>query len=265
MPPNSVRQSQLAAVGIENFRHETDRQELPTPRRQRDFFGGIEADADDQRLSFTAAVERVRHANIRALLYTSPSWVEGVKEKWWVLFPLSQTYPPDQRAEFVAWGNGLLFGSFSPETFTFVRPTILAMSAGSTIGLNRRRRFLDQRRDLIAHAISKPTSKTKDSPGPGNANGTNPGWQHHIEANLSGSPLPTSVRDLAAKWIASGMSGGAAVNSLRALMECITSEDRRSRTLAKSVRQYSRVGDQRRGAGVLTEARPMPQPTTSRA
>ena len=45
------------------------------------------------------------------------------------------------------------------------------------------------------------------------------GWQPHIQAILAGAPLHTSLRDLAAKWIASGMSGGAATNSLRALME----------------------------------------------
>ena len=60
-------------------------------------FCGVEGDADDGRLSFAAAVERVQQAGIRALVYTSPSWVKDIKEKWRVLFPLAQDYPPEQR------------------------------------------------------------------------------------------------------------------------------------------------------------------------
>jgi hypothetical protein len=44
-------------------------------------------------------------------------------------------------------------------------------------------------------------------------------WQCLITNILKGNDLHDSVRDLAGKFIASGMNGGAAVNSLRALME----------------------------------------------
>src|SRR5262249_24805168 len=44
-------------------------------------------------------------------------------------------------------------------------------------------------------------------------------WQYLYDNILKGDALHDSLRDLAAKWIASGMNPGAAVNSLRALME----------------------------------------------
>jgi hypothetical protein len=45
------------------------------------------------------------------------------------------------------------------------------------------------------------------------------GWQHLIDNIRAGRGLHDSLRDLAAKLITSGMSAGAAVNQLRALME----------------------------------------------
>src|SRR5215471_2212626 len=44
-------------------------------------------------------------------------------------------------------------------------------------------------------------------------------WQHLIDNILKGHELHDSLRDLAAKYAASGMGNGAIVNSLRALME----------------------------------------------
>jgi hypothetical protein len=47
-------------------------------------------------------------------------------------------------------------------------------------------------------------------------------WRYLITNILNGDDLHDSLRDLAAKYVASGMGAGAAVNSLRALMEAST-------------------------------------------
>jgi Bifunctional DNA primase/polymerase, N-terminal len=52
----------------------------------------------------------------------------------------------------------------------------------------------------------------------GNASGA-PDWQYLLDNIREGRELHDSLRDLAAKLVASGMSAGAAVNHLRALME----------------------------------------------
>jgi hypothetical protein len=74
-------------------------------------------------------------------------------------------------------------------------------------------------------------TKAKERPGKrknkGNGNGQDAeaqgggaaDWQHLTDAIRNGQALHDSLRDLAAKMIASGMNAGAAVNALRALME----------------------------------------------
>jgi hypothetical protein len=59
-----------------------------------EWISGVEIDYDGGETSFDQAVERLRAAGLRALVYTSASYVRGVKEKWRVLCPLSQPNPP---------------------------------------------------------------------------------------------------------------------------------------------------------------------------
>jgi hypothetical protein len=186
-------------------------------------FCGIEGDADDERLSFDAAVAKVREAKVRALVYTSPSWVPGVKEKWRVLFPLSKTYLPERRTELVAWANGLLEGAFSPETFTLSQSYYYGHVGGQPYRIEiNDGDFLDLREDLKARAIEKPgtTAKKRAGKGADGADVTVPAdWQSLVAHIQAGEPLHTSLRDLAAKLVTSGTSGGTVVNLLRALME----------------------------------------------
>jgi hypothetical protein len=59
----------------------------------------------------------MRAAGLRALLYTTPSYVPVSKERWRILLPLSGKLPPDKRALLVARVNGLFGGKLAAESF----------------------------------------------------------------------------------------------------------------------------------------------------
>ena len=58
---------------------------------------GIEVEHDAGEISFDTAIAVMRKARVRSLLYTSPSYVPAIKERWRILVPLSQNYPPETR------------------------------------------------------------------------------------------------------------------------------------------------------------------------
>jgi hypothetical protein len=77
---------------------------------------GIEVDYDDEAISFEDAVEIMRKANVRCLLYTSASH-SPEEPRWRILVPFSKDYPPASRAPMVGRINGLFNGSLAPESF----------------------------------------------------------------------------------------------------------------------------------------------------
>ena len=77
---------------------------------------GIECDYDDETISFEDAVEIMRKANVRCLLYTSASHTPEAPH-WRILVPFSKDYPPASRAPMVGRVNGLFNGSLAPESF----------------------------------------------------------------------------------------------------------------------------------------------------
>jgi Primase C terminal 2 (PriCT-2) len=122
---------------------------------------GVEGDHDSGELPFDAAVEIMRKARIRCLLYTSASFVPVTKERWRILVPLSKPYPPSSRRELVAEINGLLGGVLAGESFTLS----LSYLFGS-VNNNPDHRvevidgmFLDQCPGLLPGAIFKDGSK----------------------------------------------------------------------------------------------------------
>jgi Family of unknown function (DUF5906) len=87
---------------------------------------GIEYDYDGLKMSLEEAIEIVRRMNVRALIYTSPSYTTA-KLKWRVLMPLSKSEPRAKlmRQKYVARVNGYFKSVakceenfFSGETFT---------------------------------------------------------------------------------------------------------------------------------------------------
>jgi hypothetical protein len=118
---------------------------------------GVEIDHDSGRMPFDEAVQRLKNAGLRSLVYTSASYVKDEKEKWRVLAPLSVSTEPAARAELVAMLNGVLCGFAAPESF--VLSTAFYYGA---VDHNPDHRvavidgdFLDLRPDLVAGKIGK--------------------------------------------------------------------------------------------------------------
>jgi DNA polymerase I-like protein with 3'-5' exonuclease and polymerase domains/RecA-family ATPase len=117
---------------------------------------GIEVEHDAGEIAFLVAIAVMREAQIRCLLYTSPSWVEGVKEKWRILLPLSKQQPPELRAKLVARVNGVLKGAITNECFVSSQAYLF----GHLDGAVHREMvidgdFVDERDDLDQGAIGK--------------------------------------------------------------------------------------------------------------
>ena len=78
---------------------------------------GLEADYDEEQISFGEAVAIIQKANLKALIYTSPSH-SPEKPRWRILAPLSRPLPAALRSKLMARLNGVFGGVFSGETWT---------------------------------------------------------------------------------------------------------------------------------------------------
>lgn len=137
--------------------HTTEKRSLRNNENVREI-SGIEGDYDHEIMSVDEAVQIIRAAGIAALIYTSPSHTDDTP-RWRILCPLSRDYPPASRESFLARVNGLFHGALSRESF--------ALSQSYYFGSVRRSPshrvelidgdYLDQRADLDAAAIGRPT------------------------------------------------------------------------------------------------------------
>jgi len=105
----------------------SDRNSLRTNRNLLEITG-IEVEHDAGEISFDTAVDVMRKASIRSLLYTSPSYIPEFKERWRILVPLSQNHPPENRERLVARINGLFDGKIAPKASCCRRLIFTAMS-----------------------------------------------------------------------------------------------------------------------------------------
>ena len=132
----------------------------PTPTRKQ--ITGIEVEHDKGEIAFDTAIAVLRTAALRALPYTSPSYVPAAKERWRILLPLSNNLPPDMRAMLVARVNGLFGGKLAPESFVLSQAYLYG-----SVNDNPAHRvevidgdFIDLRTDLDPGAMGKsPTGK----------------------------------------------------------------------------------------------------------
>ena len=82
---------------------------------------GVELDYDDEEISVETAIEKIKAANLRSLIYTSPSHTNE-KPRWRILLPTSTGLPPAIRPGLVARVNGILGGIISDESFVLSQP-----------------------------------------------------------------------------------------------------------------------------------------------
>lgn len=78
---------------------------------------GVEGDYDAERMQPEEAIEKLEKAQLRAVVYTSPSHTAAAP-RWRVLAPLSRPHDPGARSALLARVNGVLGGVLTPESFT---------------------------------------------------------------------------------------------------------------------------------------------------
>ena len=139
----------------------------------------------------------------------------------------------DQKIEFLAMGQQVVVHGVHPVTHEMYQ------WSGGNPGNTKRAELpaitVEEARTLVEDIVAlteergyrrgrKPASKSKNAKGNGPAGvvGTPSSIDQwgHLQANIiAGRALHDSIRDLASRLVMSGMSGGAAVNMLRGLME----------------------------------------------
>jgi len=125
---------------------------------------GVELDYDAGRLTFDEGVARMQAAGLRALIYTTPSYQKGVREKWRVLCPTSELLPPGERTKLVATLKGVIGGGIDDASFTLSQSFYYGRVNGNP---DHRVEvvegdFIDLRPDLAAGAIG-PDPKGKSN------------------------------------------------------------------------------------------------------
>jgi len=128
---------------------------------------GVELDYDAGKLTFDEGVARVQAAGLRALIYTTPSYQKGVREKWRVLCPTSELLQPGERTKLVATLKGVIGGGIDDASFTLSQSFYYGRVNGNP---DHRVEvvegdFIDLRPDLAAGAIG-PDPKGMDKTPP---------------------------------------------------------------------------------------------------
>jgi Family of unknown function (DUF5906) len=148
---------------------------------------------------------------------------------------IASVVPPSGRAEkieFLADGQQVVVAGIHPETMQPYRwhggePGQIALEELPYVREEDARQLVDGAVEILVRefgytrAAERPKKQKRGNghaePGAGAAD-----WQWLLDNIRAGHELHDSLRDLAAKLITSGMSAGAAVNHLRALMEAST-------------------------------------------
>ena len=146
----------------------------------------------------------MREARVRSLLYTSPSYMPASRERWRIVVPLSQNYPPETRDKLVARINGLFDGKIAPESFTLSQAYLFGH-------VNPDHRvevvdgdFLDLRDDLYSGSIFKDGSGIDDQAADGSSNGGDQQRRHKSSRDDDPGPVDLDKIKAALQIIDSG-------------------------------------------------------------
>jgi hypothetical protein len=138
---------------------------------------------------------------------------------------ISPSGSTDQKLELLADGQQFVAHGIHPDTgrpYRWFGGDIIEIEHGDLPEIDEAaaRELIEAAADLlVAEHGYKRVQATKPN---GKGNGQSEDWSNLVEKIRNGEALHDSLRDLAAKLIASGMSGAAAVNLLRATMEAYT-------------------------------------------
>ena len=136
----------------------------------------------------------------------------------------------DEKIEFLGDGQQLACFGIHPDTkqpysWHGGEPGAIAREDLPYIREEEARQLVDEIVELLirdcgyTHAPERPKARRKGNGAERDSAGAAADWQYLFDNIRNGHALYDSLRDLAAKLIASGMSAGAAVKQLRALME----------------------------------------------
>lgn len=195
---------------------------------------GIEVDYDAEKVPIADAVERLRKAGIRSIVYTSPSHTSNAP-RWRVLCPFSQELPPKERAHMLGRLAGLFSGigvEFSSESWTLSQSYFFGSvndnPAHQVVDVEGT--AIDLHDDLDAVWIGKPNTQTNHK---GN------GHDHHRggsvdeaalrEQIISGASYHTASVRLVGKWAQQGVPFLEAQQRLEALFDDVFPADRDER------------------------------------
>ena len=176
-------------VEVCEVRQQADQTQLASHQQQHDFLHGIEADYDEEEISFEQAIDTVRRVKLNALLYTSASYKPDAPH-WRVCLPLAKEIVlpslyglsgkelhcvekerSDIRAQLVARINGCFGGTLCGVSFVLSQSFYYG-----GVGDNPSHRalvvnggdYIDERPDLDASAIGKRHRKDKQPVDPSN-------------------------------------------------------------------------------------------------
>jgi putative DNA primase/helicase len=154
---------------------------------------GVEVEHDSGVVSFDAALDVMRQARIRALIYTSPSYIPEFKERWRILVPLSQNHPPENREKFVARINGLFGGEIAPESFVLSQAYYYGHVNNPEHSVEViDGEYLDLRDDTYAGSIFKDGSKVGDQVADGGSRSSS------TNSRINDDPQPVDREELEA-------------------------------------------------------------------
>ena len=182
---------------------------------------GIEVEHDAGEIAFGTALATILRAGIRCIIYTSPSYVPGVKERWRILLPLSVNYPSEMREKLVARVNGLFAGKLAPESFVLSQAYLYG-----SINNNPNHRvevidgkFLDLRDDLYTGSIFKDGSRVGDQGAGIDLNGA--GSQHRSRKDDDPEPVDPGKIEAALNVVSSNCSYAVWLNVAAALRHAL--------------------------------------------
>ena len=202
----------------------------------------------------STALATILKARIRCIIYTSPSYVPGAKERWRILVPLSQNREPEVREKFVARVNGLFGGKLAPESFVLSQAYLYG-----SVNDNPDHRvevidgdFLDLRDDTYAGSIFKDGSRVGDQGAGHDFNGAGP--QHRSRANDDPEPVDRDKIEAALNVISSDCSYEIWLKVAAALRYALGEAgfELFDQWSAKASHQYTPEGSQERWRGART-------------
>ncbi len=171
---------------------------------------GIEADYDGELVSVDDAIEKLRAAGVRCLIYTSASHSQD-KPRWRVFVPLSNEYQPQYRNGFLDHINAILGGVIARESWALSQ----AYFCGRVSGVSYETVVIDGKYiDELTEAVAAPIApKDIDDL---------PEWRH---VDIDGLPISNDFKALIRNGADRGERSEALMTAANALAQARVRRD----------------------------------------